>query len=281
MMLLLASLLAPPVTAQQASSDPWLAAIAASDLAVPVRVVSTERAHSVRGEVYARLAYPLDSLARELRSADAWCAVLFLHLNVKACLAEDGEAEVSGEARLRAYVGRRFQQPLAQAERLDLTLRLERQHEASFVVALTGDRGPYTTRAFRLRLEARALGARETLVHLRYSLVFGTPARLAMSAYFAFGGRDRIGFTVIGQEAGEPRYVGGVRGMIERNVMRFYLALEAYLAAPGATDAARLEARLADWFAATERYPRQLHELDASAYLDMKRREYARQQALP
>ena len=34
------------------------------------------------------------------------------------------------------------------------------------------------------------------------------------------------------------------------------------------------------WFDATERYARQLHEMDRATYLAMKQREYARQQAL-
>ena len=41
-----------------------------------------------------------------------------------------------------------------------------------------------------------------------------------------------------------------------------------------------LEKSLRDWFAAIERYPRQLHELvEQGEYLDMKRREYSRLQA--
>jgi hypothetical protein len=33
------------------------------------------------------------------------------------------------------------------------------------------------------------------------------------------------------------------------------------------------------WFAASEVYARQLHEIDREAYLEMKRNEYRRQQA--
>ena len=40
-------------------------------------------------------------------------------------------------------------------------------------------------------------------------------------------------------------------------------------------------ATLRDWFAATERYPRQLHELEQDEYLVMKRKEYQRQQVIP
>jgi len=69
-----------------------------------------------------------------------------------------------------------------------------------------------------------------------------------------------------------------MRGVVERNTMRYYLAIEAFLGALSAPPQAQLEKRLHDWFAAVERYPRQLHEMDEGAYLDMKRRETRRQQ---
>jgi len=70
-----------------------------------------------------------------------------------------------------------------------------------------------------------------------------------------------------------------MRGVIERNSMRYYLAIEAFLGALSAPPQAQLEKRLRDWFVATERYPRQLHEMEQTAYLEMKRREHQRQQA--
>jgi hypothetical protein len=70
-----------------------------------------------------------------------------------------------------------------------------------------------------------------------------------------------------------------MRGLVERNTMRYYLAVEAFLGALSAPPQARVEKSLSDWFAAIERYPRQLHELERGEYLDMKRREYSRQQA--
>lgn len=54
---------------------------------------------------------------------------------------------------------------------------------------------------------------------------------------------------------------------------------EAFLGALSAPLPARQEKSLRDWFVAIERYPRQLHELEQSEYLEMKRREYSRQQA--
>ena len=70
-----------------------------------------------------------------------------------------------------------------------------------------------------------------------------------------------------------------MHGMLERNTMRYYLAVEAYLGAPGKQ---QLTQRLQDWFTATERYPEQLHELERQAYIEMKLRETSRQNnALP
>ena len=78
---------------------------------------------------------------------------------------------------------------------------------------------------------------------------------------------------------GEPRFIGGTRGVVERNTMRYYLAIESFVGALSAPPATRVEKSLRDWFAAIERYPRQLHEMEQGDYLDMKRKEYSRQQA--
>jgi hypothetical protein len=71
-------------------------------------------------------------------------------------------------------------------------------------------------------------------------------------------------------------YVGGLRGVVERNAMRYYLAIEAHLGALSAPPGARPERSMREWFAATERYPRQLHEIGRAEYLEMKRVEYGR-----
>ncbi|MNJ78327.1 hypothetical protein D3C77_760560 [compost metagenome] len=55
--------------------------------------------------------------------------------------------------------------------------------------------------------------------------------------------------------------------------MRYFLTLDAYLAT-GANDPA--ERRQRYWFAAAERYPRQLHEVDLDTYLAVKREDRQR-----
>ena len=44
--------------------------------------------------------------------------------------------------------------------------------------------------------------------------------------------------------------------------------------------AAQFEERLHSWFAASERYPLQLHEMESDEYLTMKRAERVREQAV-
>lgn len=67
---------------------------------------------------------------------------------------------------------------------------------------------------------------------------------------------------------------------IERTVMRFYLALQAWLDVRDQPAQEQLLARLERWFDLTDEYPRQLRELDRETYLDQKQREYANQQRL-
>ena len=74
--------------------------------------------------------------------------------------------------------------------------------------------------------------------------------------------------------------MGGLRGAIERNTMRYYLAIESYLGSLAQPPGRQFATRIERWFDATERYARQLHEMDRGSYLAMKQREYARQQSL-
>jgi hypothetical protein len=71
-----------------------------------------------------------------------------------------------------------------------------------------------------------------------------------------------------------------MRGVMERNTMRYYLAIEAYLGALGFPPGERPDRMVEQWFAAAERYPRQLHELEHDEYVAMKVGEYERMHAM-
>ena len=103
--------------------------------------------------------------------------------------------------------------------------------------------------------------------------------KLALQTYLGTAGRNKVGFSVVQRNAvGQPVLMGGVRGVVERNTMRYYLAINAYLAAERLPPQERQEARLLNWIVATERYPLQLQEVDRASYLTMKRAELLRQQ---
>jgi hypothetical protein len=122
-------------------------------------------------------------------------------------------------------------------------------------------------------LEAVPLGAGKSFVHLAYSYAYGTAARLAMKAYLGTLGSGKVGFTRSGAGTSVAEPIGGVRGVVERNTMRYYLAIDAFLDAPKPE---QLDRRLAAWFDATEQYARQLHETERADYLAMKKSEYRR-----
>jgi hypothetical protein len=67
--------------------------------------------------------------------------------------------------------------------------------------------------------------------------------------------------------------VRGAQGIIERNLMRYYLVLKAFLDTKTVPDSRRFEARISTFYDLMERYPSQLHEMERAEYLDAKRRE--------
>ena len=278
---LLMMLLAPPVQAQDAGAlrgqyDRLRDKLARSLFARPVVLESTQNAGDLRGEVYAVVEQPFNVVGPALQGMDGWCKLLILHLNVKGCgAAGKPPAEV-----LSLVVGRKFDQPLDDGYKVDFAYTLPAASADYLRVQMTADTGPVGTRNYRLALEAVPLDDKRSFVHLSYAYGYGTTARLAMQAYLSTAGHDKVGFSVTGRtDDGKPVLVDGVRGVVERNTMRYYLAIEAYLASLAAPLAEQQEQRLRDWFAATERHARQLHEMEREDYLRMKRSELRRQQA--
>ena len=98
------------------------------------------------------------------------------------------------------------------------------------------------------------------------------------STYFATKGRDKVGFTWVSDGDEPPQLVRGIRGVLERNTMRYYLAFEAYLHALGSPEPQRFETSLERWFSHTELFARQLREVSHDDYIAMKRGQYLRQQ---
>jgi hypothetical protein len=240
-------------------------------------VESVEGPDASQGEVYAVVDYPIGTVRNALANPAQWCDVLILHLNVKYCRPlSRGERTV-----LSVAIGRKHDQQLSDASRVEFLYDVATSRPDYLGVELHARNGPVGTGHYRIALEGVGLENDRAFVHLRYSYTYGSVGRLAMQMYLATTGSDKVGFTVIGDpNSPRPEFIGGVRGAIERNTMRYYLAIDAYLGALAAPAPERFERSLERWFDATELYPRQLHEVDRDDYLAMKRREYRRQQTI-
>jgi hypothetical protein len=244
----------------------------------PLALDSNEVPGAVAGDIHALVNSSFASASAAFSAPADWCDILLLHLNTKGCrVSETGARTV-----ISIWIGSKDDQPLAEASRVDFDFRVSTRSAGYLRVELRADSGPMGTREYRIGLEAIPLDTRQTFIHFEFSYAYGTAGRLAMQAYLATIGRNKVGFTVVGtQPDGAPRYIGGTRAVVERNTMRYYLAIEAFLGALSASPQARFEKRIHAWFEATELYARQLHELEQREYLDMKRKENARRQAAP
>lgn len=239
---------------------------------------SSDSSGHLQGDLYALVDYPFAKVAASLSGPGQWCDVLILHLNTKYC-----HATVTGAgAVLTVRIGKKYPEPLADAYPVAFAYRLTSKTPNFLDIRLNADTGPLSTRDYLIQLAAIPVTGSRTFLHLTYSYAYGLTGQLAMNTYLATIGRDKVGFTLTGKQSnGLPDYIGGERGLVERNTMRYYLAIDSYLGSLAALPRDRFEKSLQSWFAATEKYPRQLHELDKTDYLNMKRSEYLRQQQPP
>jgi len=244
----------------------------------PLFLESKQTAEDLKGDIYSVVEHPFATVQQALRGGDHWCDILILHLNVKGC-----KASVEGGAtRLALAVGRKFDQPADEAYQLLFNYRLAASTADYLQVQLNADEGPLGTRNYRIRLEAVPIDARRSFIHMSYSYGYGFAARMAMQAYLGTIGSAKVGFSSDGRGAdGKPAYVGGVLGLVERNTMRYYLAIDSYLGAYNLPPGEQVEKRINAWYDATERYATQLHEMEKAEYLEMKRNEIRRQTGEP
>jgi hypothetical protein len=219
---------------------------------------SAETSSSLQGDVYAVLDHPFDEVKDALQDPNAWCDIMLLPFNTKSCQANGN--------RLSVRIGRKANSPVDQAYRIDFGFSRVAASDSYLATRLNAGQGPFGTRDYRINVEAVPLDAGRTFLHMSYAYGFGGAGRFAMQAYLATAGSSKVGFTS-----------NGIRGAVERNAMRYYLAIDAYLDTMDAPQAQRTDKRINQWFSSTERYPKQLHEMDRGSYVSMKRQDYDRQ----
>lgn len=261
---------AAALQAQRAALQPQLRA---SPFGEPLVLRSSSDGHRVEGEVFAELAQPFAAVESSLRHPAGLCELLLLHLNVRGCTPSADAAA----PRVQVRVGPKRAGAGGQEVDMSYAVRTEAVPGDHLRVTLTAPEGPLSMRDVRLVFEAVPIDAQRSFVHLGYAYGYGTLARLAMGAYLATAGRDKIGFTVVGRDAqGRPTYVQGERAAVERNAMRYYLALLALKSGGQGSREEQQQARLKTWFALTERHPAQLREYELADYLREKRLDLTR-----
>jgi len=284
--LLLLLLAAPMAGAQQPSpaAEALLARHAAllpklqaSALGRPLIVESEELDGGLKGEVFAVVDQSFAQAAKALARPASWCDILLLHINNRRCVLVKGEG--GGPPFVELSVVRRYDLPVESAFVLRMALRVDDSAPDHVMVQLRSEDGPLGTSHHLVQLEAAPLaGGVQTFLHLRYSYEHNALARMASQAYLATFGRSKVGFTVVGDG---PEYIRGLRGLVERNSVRYFLTVDAYLGAMRSPPAQQPERRLSAWYAGGEQFPRQLHEIDRPTYMALKNADRSRNAAPP
>ena len=272
-LLLFALALALPCAAQDAAALRAKHAaleekLAASVFDRPLYVESKADGGRHQGDVHAVVGHDFGKLARTLAEPQHWCDILSLQVNVKYCAAARDE---KGGA-LTALVTRKAREPMQSGHPIDFDFRVAAAGADYLEVSMRAPEGPLGTSDYHIALQATPLAPGKTFLHFSYEYALGLAARIAMDAYLATSGRDKVGFSVAGRQPdGQPVYVDGVRGVVDRSAMRHYLAIEAFLDSLDAPTGERLEARLNAWYDAVSRYPQLREEVGRAEYVAMKR----------
>jgi len=236
---------------------------------------STESTSTLKGDIYAILDYSFDSVNRVLNDPEHgpanWCDVMMLHPNTKYCRASNN----SNDKMLSVNIGKKSLQSLAYTYQMEFNYKTASTTNKYFRVNLNAENGPLGTKDCSIILEVIAINEKQTFLHIIYSCRYSMAGWLLMKSYLSTIGRNKVGFTINGiQPDGKPSYIGGMRGLVERNTMRYYLAIDAYMSALALPADKQLEKRLSKWISAAEQYQQQLDEMDSQEYIQMKYKEY-------
>ena len=275
--MVIALLLATTAWSDTSPADRYQRLKSGADVTLPGTTTSLESSEQkglVSADVSTILPYPFETVAPALEKAQNWCQFMPLHFNIKACTCE----QQSGGEVLTLYSGRKtYQSPdasLAIAYRFEVAKRGDGQ----LMLHLHTSKGPAGTRDYVLDVDA--LKVKEgTMLHIHSSYQPSFTSSLLTGTYLATIGHDKIGFTRV-TEDGKSHPVKGVRGVIERNVMRYQFAIDAFLNTQSLPAVSRHEAELRYWFKKNDSFPQQLHEMSEKDYLEIKHKEWNNQQML-
>lgn len=238
---------------------------------IPVYINSKDENNTMTGVIYGVLHHPFEAVSRAVRSAVNWCEIAPQHLNIKACTYQ----AIKGYCQLTFYSGRKFYERADDVDQLAYRFDINEQSKDFIHISLSADEGPAGTSHYRLDVKAIELDKTSSFIYFSYSYQYNFITSMGMGTYLATLGRGKVGFSITGKDKkGNPVYVDGVRGIIERNSVRYYLAIQSYLDTLHIKPEDRFTARITKWFDLTEQHHLQLHEMDKKEYLEYKQLEH-------
>jgi len=259
---------ADPVVALAARHQALGAALEQSPFGLPLIVRSRDEGTRAEGEIVGIVAHPYATFAAAFATPRAFCDAAMLHPNVKGCTS----TRVAGEDRVLLNAGRKHYEPADRVYAQTFVASTQQLGNRYLRVELRAAEGPLDTRDYVFMLEAMPAGD-ATFIAVRYGYSASFASRTATAGYLATAGSGRTGFSMTA--AGAP--ARGVRGIVERNAMRHYLALTSVLDTRDAPEAVRGSARLDRYYTLTDRFAAQLREFERGEYIAIKTREFAEQ----
>jgi hypothetical protein len=267
-------LVSPLITANQTDMSSTYEAIKSqlekNVYGIPIFINSNTENQTMLGEVYGTLPYSFPEIKQALTRPANWCDIVPQHLNIKACTYQhkDDYCEIT------FYTGRKFYEKPEDVFQIQYQYKLVKNSPDHFYISFTAAKGPMGTKDYVIEVEAIPLMDKVTFIRFSYAYKYNWLTELGMNTYLATLGSDKVGFSTTGtDENGKTVYIDGTRGIIERNSVRYYLAIKSYLESQNISIDRRFNARINKWFDLTENYHRQLYELDKKDYLEYKQME--------
>lgn len=240
-----------------------------------INLTSSDQDSVLSAEVNSIVETPFETLADALAQPENWCQFIPLHFNIKACTYQ----MIDGQAQLTFYSGRKTYQPPEDSYEMTYQFVVMQHDESQLRLHLHADRGPVGTKRYQIVLAAIPV-EEGTLLHIESSYRPSFLSTMLTRSYLATVGRGKVGFSLKTDKEGKAKPVQGIKGIIERNVMRYHIAINTFLSTQSLPDANRHEVTMTRWFRENDSYPRQLHEMDEEDYLNIKRKEWLNQQLL-
>lgn len=218
---------------------------------------SDENGYSVTGYTEIPLEDGWEHVHRKLKNPVTWCRISLLVPDVRACQINEGEkTAIILSLRSGGTEGVR---------EIEHKFRVDKMGPQWIHVVFRADRAAMGVRDAGLSVVARQ-GATGVELELEYGLHPSIRSRLATSAYLVGEAGKRPGISYSISSDGIREYVTGVRALMERNAMRYFLAVLATLETDDPVSAVDA------WYEMASRYKADLPEQNKDDYAESRHR---------